>query len=794
MVTDASSVGKSTEVIAVDPKTTVMDSSHPYYLHSSDFPGMNLVNFTFDGRGYGSRCRSVLIALSAKNKVGFIDGSYSPPSLDSPDFKLWSRCSDVVLSWLLNSLSKEIAGSVIYSKTVKDLWTDLEDHFGQSNGAKLYHLKKELNDLVQGSNDIEGYFTKVKRLWDELDTLNANISCRCDCTCGGKAKVSKSFQDVRLIQFFMGLNDSYVVVRGNIIMISHLPGVNHAYSLLIQDEKQREIYVNNQFPGDSSSFMVANQFSGSQKFGNSNSRDGKGFPADFKFTKSKKFQGGAQANVAINDGGSVHGFNIDSRMNVQHQLSQDQFTQLIQLLQDVKGGQQGSTSSEAATNSVACADSGATKYMAFDITIFSEIIPLPIPLTVNLPNSQKVKGGLYQLQPSRALSRIFSQNNVTLSVCNQHSSILPKSKKNVDVSVCNQHSSLFPVTSSVFVVVNFKVDAALHLGWHQDITNEFEALMSNQTWEVVELPVGKKALPCKWVYKVKHKSYGSVERLETRLVVKGDTQREGIDFNETFSPVVKITTIRCNLAVAKTDDSISIVAVYVNDILLTGNDSTELSNLKAFLDAEFKIKDLGDVHYFLGIILSQRKFTLDLLAEFDCTDSPIISSPLDLSHNLRADEEELLSDPTIFRCLMGKLNFLTHTRPDLSFPIQHLSQYMQTPRLPHFLVGLRVVRYLRSVSAQGIFFSSSPSFKLLAFYDSDWASCPDSRRSIVDLFTKPLPVPSHSLNLRKLGVSPLPSNLRGVVSTNNGDNLYGENDLKKMTEEQSKSREAIVLS
>nr|XP_016490950.1 PREDICTED: uncharacterized protein LOC107810665 [Nicotiana tabacum] len=100
-----------------------------------------------------------------------------PPSPDSPDFKLWSICNDMVLSWLLNSLSKEIVGSIIYSRTTRD-------RFGQSNGVKLFHLQKDLNDLVQGSNDIAGYFTKVKRLWDELDTLNVNISCECDCTCG----------------------------------------------------------------------------------------------------------------------------------------------------------------------------------------------------------------------------------------------------------------------------------------------------------------------------------------------------------------------------------------------------------------------------------------------------------------------------------------------------------------------------------------------------------------------------------------------------------------------------------
>lgn len=169
----------------------------PFFLHASDSLGMNLVNSAFNGKGYGS----ILIALSAKNKVGFIDGSHKAPDSNSTDFKLWSRCNDMVISWLLNSLSKEIVDNVIYSKTARDLWKELEDRFGQSNGAKLYHLQKELSDLVQGKNDIAGYFTKIKGLWDELDVLNTNVNCSCACQCGGKTKMSKSLQDERLIQF-----------------------------------------------------------------------------------------------------------------------------------------------------------------------------------------------------------------------------------------------------------------------------------------------------------------------------------------------------------------------------------------------------------------------------------------------------------------------------------------------------------------------------------------------------------------------------------------------------------------
>lgn len=68
------------------------DHNHPFFLHASDSPGMNLVNSSFNGKGYGGWRRSILIALSAKNKVGFIDGSHKAPDSNSTDFKLWSRC------------------------------------------------------------------------------------------------------------------------------------------------------------------------------------------------------------------------------------------------------------------------------------------------------------------------------------------------------------------------------------------------------------------------------------------------------------------------------------------------------------------------------------------------------------------------------------------------------------------------------------------------------------------------------------------------------------------------------
>ncbi|XP_019224022.1 PREDICTED: uncharacterized protein LOC109205734 [Nicotiana attenuata] len=232
--------GSSTTTESSQP-TVTNDSSHPFYLYPSDSPGMILFNSIFDGKSYRGWHRAVFIALSAKYKLGFIDGSITGPATSSPSFKAWNRCNDMVISWLLNSLSKEIDESVLYSKTAKEIWKELEDRFGQSNGALLYQLQKELSDLVQGNSDVVGYYTKFKRIWDELDSFDTCVYCSCECSCGGKSKSLKSQQDGRLIQFLMGLNEAYSRVKSNFLMGSPPTSINHAYSLLIQEEKQNEI-------------------------------------------------------------------------------------------------------------------------------------------------------------------------------------------------------------------------------------------------------------------------------------------------------------------------------------------------------------------------------------------------------------------------------------------------------------------------------------------------------------------------------------------------------------------------
>ena len=116
----------------------VIEPNDPLFIHPFDHPGQVLVSEVFSGEDFDSWKRTFLIALSSKNKIGFIDGKVSRPAVDSPLLPYWQRCNDLVASWILNALHKNISGSVLYCDTAQQMWNELLERFGQSNKAKLF--------------------------------------------------------------------------------------------------------------------------------------------------------------------------------------------------------------------------------------------------------------------------------------------------------------------------------------------------------------------------------------------------------------------------------------------------------------------------------------------------------------------------------------------------------------------------------------------------------------------------------------------------------------------------------
>ncbi|XP_070037080.1 uncharacterized mitochondrial protein AtMg00240-like [Nicotiana tomentosiformis] len=128
--------------------------------------------------------------------------------------------------------------------------------------------------------------------------------------------------------------------------------------------------------------------------------------------------------------------------------------------------------------------------------------------------------------------------------------------------------------------------------------------------------------------------------------------------------------------------------------------------------------------------MTQRKFTNDLLKEYNYLGYTTVSSPLDSTIKLKAGEGSLLLYPMYYRKLVEKLNFLTNTKLDIAYNVQHLSRFMKAPREPHLKAAWHVLRYLKQDPTLGIFLSKDPNYGLKAYCDSDWASCPDSRKSV----------------------------------------------------------------
>ena len=177
---------------------------------------------------YSTWSRVVLIALDAKSKIGFIDGFIpKPQSSDHPYYTAWCKCNSTFLAWLFDLVSINLQPNVVYFKIAREVWLDLQHLFSQGNDPRIFELRKEVCSLSQEDLTINGYYTKFKGLWDVLSNYRTY-------SCGHQVEECT-------MSFLMGLNDTYVAVRGQILLMDPIPSLSKVFSLLLQDEKQRKV-------------------------------------------------------------------------------------------------------------------------------------------------------------------------------------------------------------------------------------------------------------------------------------------------------------------------------------------------------------------------------------------------------------------------------------------------------------------------------------------------------------------------------------------------------------------------
>ena len=378
--------------------------------------------------------------------------------------------------------------------------------------------------------------------------------------------------------------------------------------------------------------------------------------------------------------------------------------------------------------------------------------------------------------------------------------------------------------------------------WKKATDKEYQSLIDNKTWVKVKLPNGRSPIGCKWVYKLKLNQRGEIERYKARLVAKGYSQKEGIDYFETFAPVLKYKSLRILLSLAaimdmevkqmdvetaflnaeikeevymkqpegfsdgdpsnvyrllktlygtkqaphewnntlnefilslgftrcksdtctyikfsRTNQPI-IIGIFVDDIIILYKQNDELEWLESknsFMNA-FKMKDLNDAEWILGIRVirdrTNRTIKLDheiqinkTLEIFRMTDCNPVKTPselikLTLQDCPTTEEEKQKMNHIPFKSLVGSLQYIAlSTRPDISYAVNQLSRYLSNPGPKHWQAAKRVLRYLKGTVNLGLVYtdhSENQGTNVEIFCDADWAGELNDRKSTTGIVVK----------------------------------------------------------
>lgn len=201
--------------------------------------GKSIVKRILVGRdNYISWRKAMELALSGRSQLGFIRGEYPKPE-DSAMLARWQRCNDIVMSWLISSVTESIGEHVMRCKDVMTAWNSLRIRYGGTNLARKSVLTTEISNCVQGDKDVATFFDKLSKYWEELDSIKRVKSCVAIGSCSCCQESDDEAMEDRVVKFLVGLNDSFGVVRSNIFAKEEVPHIDKVYEIVSQEELQR---------------------------------------------------------------------------------------------------------------------------------------------------------------------------------------------------------------------------------------------------------------------------------------------------------------------------------------------------------------------------------------------------------------------------------------------------------------------------------------------------------------------------------------------------------------------------
>ncbi|XP_074363119.1 uncharacterized protein LOC141703501 [Apium graveolens] len=673
-------------------RLTLQDMTNPLFLHPSDNPTSIQIDKLQGSGDYRAWKRAMEINLSSKRKLGFVTGSVLKPTTDATQIDLWETCNNMVIAWLTGNVSPSVKKSVMFMPTARQIWLSLEKLFSLTNGSRKYKLNKDLYEIRQLNLSVNDYYTSLRAIWEELDAMNilpvvtnptAEVTTLLDT-------ISLHMEESKLFQFLNGLNETYSLQRSQLLMMNPLPTVESASAVIQQEEAQRDLLNNNKM--DHESLAMYSKFNPDKQI-TCSACGVKGHKEDRCWTVVGYPRWHPKSCLSTPNQGHSRPKPSNHRW--------------------ASGNRQGGPKLAAIAQVTTERSTPDVYFSPQQLEQLKQLMP-----QLNLHKGSETDDEI----------DVHFSGMITL---NQATNL---THKWIIDSGASDHmtpfvSNLFdPVPADTLSNINLPTGDRAHISHSGTVKLESGLVLQ----QVLCVPHFKHNLLS--VQKLMKDSNCQLQFFPTHCVIlDADTRKlKGIGkaHNGLYYLInhLKESVPSSWLSATSTCLTATVVDKPMNQPSIP--DTTNQFDLWHHRLGHAPGSKLQHIPYVKAQIQkTTKKYTSDILKEYGMLNCRPLQLPMDCHLKLTADKGDYLEDPSIYQRLVGKFIYLTITRPDIAFTVQILAQFMQAPTTVHMQAAKRLLRYLVGTMSQGILLASSSAAQLTVYRDSNWASCPMTRRS-----------------------------------------------------------------